>query len=171
MKKITVRDIAEMAMMIAIIEVCKVSLSFLPNIELTSFWIMMFTIYYGWKILPVIPAFILIEGSFYGMGLWWIMYIYAWPILVLVTLIFKKYANKTLFSVISSVFGLSFGFLCSFPYFFIGLSSGGFITGITSAFTWWVAGIPWDIVHGVGNFVLMMVLYTPISKAMEKMKE
>ena len=35
-------------------------------------------------------------------------------------------------------------------------------------FSWWVAGIPWDITHGIGNFVLMLILYTPISIAMKK---
>ena len=73
-----------------IIEACKYALSFLPNIELTTFWIIVFTLYFGRKILFVIPAFILLEGSIYGFGLWWFMYLYAWPLLVLLTWIFRK---------------------------------------------------------------------------------
>ena len=75
-------DIAQIGMMIAIIEVCKFALSGLPNVELTSFWLIMFTIFFGWKIVVVVPAFILIEGAIYGMNLWWFMYLYAWPLLV-----------------------------------------------------------------------------------------
>lgn len=168
MKKLTVKDLAQMAMMIAIIEVCKVTLSFLPNIELTSFWVILFTIYFGWKILFVIPAFILIEGAMYGFGLWWIMYLYTWPILAILASSFRKNDSAIFWSVLSSVFGLSFGALCSFPYFFIGMSAGGIKTGLVDMFTWWVAGIPWDIVHGIGNFVLMFVLYKPVSMAMKK---
>ena len=167
MKQIRVRDLAEMAMMLAIIEVCKVALSFLPNIELTSFWIIIFTLCFGWKVLFVVPAFILVEGMMYGFGLWWLMYLYAWPILAILTRVFRRQDHVIFWSVLSSLFGLSFGFLCSFPYFFIGASSGGIRSGLIGMFTWWVAGIPWDIVHGIGNFVLMFVLYKPVSKVIK----
>lgn len=167
-KSIPAKDIASIAIMISLIEVCKVALSFLPNIELTSFLIIMYMRFYGKKMIYIIPAFILIEGCIYGFGLWWIMYLYAWPLLALVTWIFKKQDSALFWSVISSVFGLAFGFLCSFPYFFIGLTSGGVRSGLAAQFSWWVAGIPWDIVHGVGNFVIMLVLYKPISVAMKR---
>ena len=49
--KLTIRDIALIGMMVAVIEVCKAALNFLPNIELTTFWIIMFTLFFGWKIL------------------------------------------------------------------------------------------------------------------------
>ena len=39
--KISIKDITLIAMMVAIIEVCKVTLSFLPNIEVTTFWLIM----------------------------------------------------------------------------------------------------------------------------------
>lgn len=41
--------------------------------------------------------------------------------------------------------------------------------GLRAGFTWWVAGIPWDITHGVGNFVLMLVLYRPVRGAMRRL--
>lgn len=167
-QSITVRDIVYIALMIALIEVCKSALLFLPNIELTSFWIIMFMLFYGRKTYIIIPAFILVEGCLYGFGLWWIMYLYAWPLLGIVTWIFRKQDYALFWSVVSSVFGLIFGFLCSFPYFFIGLTSGGIRSGLVTQFSWWVAGIPWDIAHGVGNFVLMFVLYKPVSKVMRK---
>ena len=37
-------------MAIALIEVCKAAMMGVPNIELTSFWIIMFTIFFGRKI-------------------------------------------------------------------------------------------------------------------------
>ena len=72
--KLTTKDITTIAMMVAIIEACKVALAGIPNVELTSFWIILFTIYFKKRILFVIPVFILIEGAMYGFGLWWIMY-------------------------------------------------------------------------------------------------
>ena len=147
-------------MMIAIIEVCKVVMMHIPNIELTTFWIIMFTLYFGNKILYVIPAFILIEGCMFGFGMWWIMYLYLWPLLVLVTWMFRKSDSIWTWATISGMFGLLFGFFGAFPYIVT--------SGIYGAFTWWIAGIPWDIVHCIGNIVLMVVLYHPIRYVMKQ---
>ena len=59
--KLTARNIALIAMMVAVIEACKFVMANIPNIELTSFWIIMFTLYFGARIIYVIPVFILIE--------------------------------------------------------------------------------------------------------------
>lgn len=161
--KLSARSIAQIGLMVAVIEVSKFALSGLPNIELTSFWLIMFTLYFGWQVVAVVPVFILLEGAIYGIQLWWIMYLYAWPLLVLITWLLRKKASAILMAVVSGIFGLCFGALCAIPYFFIGLSSGGIASGWTTAVTWWIAGIPWDFVHCIGNVVIMLVLYHPIS--------
>lgn len=161
MNKISVKDIAIIGVMVAVIEACKFAFAAIPNVELTSFWIIIFTLMFKKRIFIVIPVFILIEGAVYGFGLWWIMYLYAWPLLAILTLVLKKNNSAWLWSVISGMFGLLFGLLCSIPYLFVG--------GPETAFAWWIAGIPWDVVHGVSNFVIMLVLYHPITKAMKKL--
>ena len=166
-RKFSILDIAQVGIMVAVIEVSKLALSGMPNIELTSFWLIMFTLFFGWKIVVVVPVFILIEGAFYGVHIWWIMYLYIWPLLVFITWIFRKNSSAILWAIISGVFGLCFGALCSIPYFVIGMSSGGVAAGYRSAITWWIAGIPWDFIHCGGNFVIMLVLYHPISQAMK----
>ena len=153
--------------MVAIIEVCKVALAHIPNVELTTFWLMMFTLYLGKRVYYVIPVFILIEGAMYGFGLWWIMYLYLWPLLVLVTGFFRKDNSVLTFSMISGIFGLLFGFFAAIPYIFIGAFEGGLANGFRVAGAWWVAGIPWDLVHGISNFILMLVLYHPIANVMK----
>ena len=160
--RLTARDITIMALMVAIIEVSKVALAQIPNVELTSFWVIMFTLYFGTRIFYVIPVFILIEGMMYGFNLWWIMYLYAWPMLAIVVLVFRKMKTAWEWSFVSGVFGLCFGFLCAIPYIFT--------SGIAGAFTWWVAGIPWDLVHGIANFIIMLVLYKPMKLVMSKMQ-
>ncbi len=156
------RDITIMALMVAIIEVSKVALAQIPNVELTSFWVIMFTLYFGTRIFYVIPVFILLEGMMYGFNLWWIMYLYAWPMLATVVLLLKKMNTAWEWSFISGLFGLSFGFLCAIPYIFT--------SGLAGAFGWWIAGIPWDLVHGIANFIIMLVLYKPMKLVMAKMQ-
>lgn len=158
--KLTVQELTLIGMMIAIIEVCKFFMMNIPNIELTTFWIIMFTLYFGNRILYVIPAFILIEGVMFGFGMWWIMYLYLWPLLALVTWCFRKNDTILIWSIISGIFGLLFGFFGAFPYIIT--------SGIYGAFSWWIAGIPWDITHCIGNFVLMMILYHPVRNVMKK---
>ncbi len=165
--KLTVRDVTLIGLMVAIIEVCKIALSWAPNIELTSFWVIMFTLYFRKKIFFVIPVFILVEGVMYGIHIWWIMYLYAWPLLALIAGTFRKMDSAFGWSIVSGVFGFLFGLLCSIPYIFIG-AVDGIASGFRMAFAWWISGIPWDMVHGVGNFFIMLVLYRPISSVMKK---
>ncbi len=163
-------DIASIGIAIALIEVCKAAMMGLPNIELTSFWIIMFTLLLGRKILFVIPAFILIEGCLFGFGIWWVMYLYAWPFLAFLTWIFRKQKNVIFWAVLSGLFGLFFGAMCAIPYMVIGFFDGGIRSGLYAGFTWWIAGIPFDLLHCGGNFVLMLALYHPVKIAFSYLK-
>lgn len=170
--RITAKDIALIGMMIAVIEVSKFALAQVPNVELTTFWIIMFTLYLGNRIFYVIPAFIMIEGAVYGFHVWWVMYLYAWPLLAIFAMMMRKKNTYFGCTILSGVFGLLFGFLCSIPYIFIGAFGmgeyeAGLMNGFRTAFTWWVAGIPFDLIHGISNLVIMLVLYYPVSKAMQ----
>ena len=164
---IALKDIAVTGLMVATIEVAKMALAFLPNIELTSFFLILYTLTFGRKTAYAVPVFVLIEGAVYGFNVWWIMYLYAWPLLVLLTHIFKKNTSVWFWSVFSGIFGLLFGALCSIPYFFIGWAGGTVASGIVHAATWWIAGIPFDIIHCIGNFTIMLVLYIPTHRVLQ----
>lgn len=167
MNSLKVKDITLIALMVAVIEVSKLSLSSIPNVELVSFWIIIFSLYFDKKVYYVIAVFVLLEGMLYGVHVWWIMYLYGWPLLAFLTIKLKNSSMMT-FVVLSGVFGLLFGLLCSLPYFFIGLSQGSLMNGIQTAFAWWVAGIPFDMIHGISNIVVMVVLYYPLKRVMDK---
>lgn len=160
-KKITVKDIVTIGMMTAMLEAAKAALMALPNIEIVSLLIILFTLYWKEKIIYALAAFILIEGMMFGFGVWWVTYLYVWPLLAFVTWIFRKQESAWVFAFLSGIFGLLFGGLCSIPYFFIG--------GWKMAFSWWIAGIPYDLIHGVSNFILCIVLFTPMKRIMNRM--
>lgn len=165
------QDVATAGLMVALIEVCKLAMQGLPNIEMTSFLIILFTLHFGRLTLYAIPAFILIEGLIYGFGLWWVMYLYAWPPLALVVHAFRRADSAFFWAFVSGAFGLLFGLLCAIPYFFIGLAGGSLSQGLMQMFAWWVAGIPYDLIHGAGNFVLMLALYRPMSRLLERIPQ
>lgn len=156
-----VKNIALLGVMIAILEVAKTVLAFLPNVELVSLLIVLYTLYLGKRVFFVVPAFVLIEGCIYGFGLWWIMYLYTWPLLAVLTMLFKKQDSVWFWSILSGMFGLFYGALSSISYLFLG--------GFQTAFSWWIAGIPFDIIHCVANFVLCLILFQPLQNVMRRM--
>lgn len=162
MKSLKVKDIAQIGMMIATIEVAKNALAFLPNVELVTLLFILYTLTFGRKVLYVVPAFILLEGTIYGFGLWWVMYLYTWPLLVFITWLFRRQESVLFWSVLSGVFGLMFGALCSIPYFI-----GG---GVAAGVAWWIAGIPYDILHCIANFLICLILYVPLRGILHKMR-
>ncbi len=159
---VTVKDIALIGMMTATIEVAKDSLAFLPNVELVTLLIVLYTLFFGKRILFVIPVFVFLQGLLHGFGLWWIMYLYVWPLLALLTSLFRKQTSLLFWSAFCGLFGLFFGALCSLPYIVL--------SGPAAALAWWVAGIPFDIVHGVSNAILSFVLFKPLHLALGKLK-
>lgn len=164
-KKLSIKDIAVMGVMVATMTAFKYAMSLLPNIEPVSLLIILYTLFLGPKVIYAIIVFIFIEGLIYGFGSWWICYLYVWPLLALITHFLGKSVkgNKHAvwyFSILSGVFGLFFGALCSIPYFFI----GGFVFG----FNYFIAGIPYDIIHCVSNFCICLVLFKPLYSTLNK---
>lgn len=144
----------------AVLFVAQTALAIVANIEIVSLLIMLFTLALGRKVFYSIYIFALLEGLLYGFHIWWVMYLYVWTILAGVTWFFRRTRSVLVWAVISGMFGLMFGALCSIPYFFI----GGFAMG--SAY--WVAGIPFDLVHCAGNFFLCLILWRPLVIAFGK---
>lgn len=154
-----IKDIAIIGMMGAVLVASKATLAFLPNIELVSLLIILCTLNYGWKTIYIIYVFVLTEGLLYGLFTdWWYLYLYAWPILYLIAMLFKKNRSAYFWALISGAFGLSFGALYALLYLFIG--------GVPTALAKWTSGIPFDITHGIGNFLLVIVLFRPLNHTM-----
>jgi energy-coupling factor transport system substrate-specific component len=157
-----IKDIVIIGMLGALLFVVQVALRMIPNVELISFLIIIYTLVMNKKTLYIITVFIFLELFLYGFGLWWLNYLYIWFGLYGITRIFKKERSPFLWAIISGGFGFSFGALCAIPYFFMGLSGGTLRNGFQSAFAYWIAGIPFDIPHGIGNFLIALVLFKPV---------
>lgn len=159
--KIKVRDYAILAVCAAVLLVVQVGLAFLPNIELVSLLIMIYAKSFGKKVFWIIHVFVFLEGIIYGFGIWWINYLYVWSILAGVVLLLKKQESIWIWALVAGFFGLLFGAFCAIPYFFAG--------GIGAGFAYWVSGIPYDILHCIGNIVVCIALYRPISRILPKL--
>ncbi len=157
------KDIALIGMMSAIMITAQVALSFLPNIELVSMLIILSTLIFGWRALYIIYVFVAVEGLIYGFGLWFINYLYVWTVLFVLVLLLRKLNSAFLWAVISGLYGLCYGALCSIPYFITG--------GPASGFAYWVQGVPFDLLHGAGNLIVMLILYHPLYSLLTQIKK
>lgn len=144
----------------ALLAAGQLAMSGLPNISLTDFLIVLYTLEFPREAPWAVAVFILLEGLLYGFGLWWVMYLYVWYILMAAAFLLGRLGvdSAPAFAAACGGFGLAFGALCSLPYLALG--------GPAAAFGWWVAGIRFDLLHCAGNTVLTLLLYRPARRAL-----
>lgn len=156
--------LVRMAFLSIILYVSQVALAFLPNIEVVSLLIVVFTLVYKKDIKYVCALYVLYTGIQWGFGLWWWSYLIIWPLFsVAVNLlsgIIKD--NFYIWTVILGFFGLIFGALFAVPYLFI---DPGY------AFSYWIAGIPWDILHCAGNILMSALIGKTLYKALLRIEK
>lgn len=159
---LSLRELVELSLMGALMVGTQVSMAALPNINLISVLIILTVIIYGVKAFYPVAVFVLLEGLIYGFGLWFINYLYIWAVLTVIALIFRKNESRLVWAAIAGLFGLCFGLFCAIPYIFIG--------GPAFALSYWVSGIPFDIIHCISNFVLTLLLINPLRKLFTKLR-
>ena len=159
MGKLTIREIALFGVLGALTFGAKYVMSFLPNIEPVSLMVMLFAVVFGKKFIYPIYLYVLLEILFYGLGIWNINYLYIWAILAIAAYFMRKTEGALPWAILSGNFGLLFGALCAPVDVAIG--------GIGYAITKWVSGIPFDLAHCAGNFVIALLLFTPLRKLLQ----
>ena len=160
-KRLTVRQITLFGMLAALTFGAKVAMSYLPNIEPVSLMVMLFGVVFGWKALFPVYVYVAAEILFYGLGTWNVNYLYIWAILAAAAVMLREQRNPLLWAVLSGAFGLLFGALCA-P---VDVVMGGWAYAVTK----WASGIPFDVAHCIGNFVIALLLSAPLRKLMEKL--
>lgn len=161
--RIATKELVQLAIIAALMVAGKEALSFIPNVHPVMLIIVIATLVYGWKTMLAVLCFDLLEIIIYGFGLWTIMYIYIWPLAVVLVMIFRKESSRLFWACIAGGFGLIFGALCSIPYIFIG--------GFHAAAAYWISGIPYDLIHGISNFVILLFLFNPLKQVLTKFKD
>lgn len=162
MKHSRLLELIVLALLGALMFAAKMALAALPNIEPVSLLVIVYTVVYGRKALYPIYVYVMLEVLFWGLGLWNLNYLYVWLVLFFLAMVFRNMKSPWGWAILSGTFGLSFGLLCTPVY----LLTGGWAFGLS----WWVSGIPWDVVHCAGNFVIALVLVRPLTVGLTKIK-
>lgn len=164
-KKVNPKEIAIFGMLGALMYASKVIMELLPNIHLIGVFIVAITVVYRKKALYPIYIFVLLAGLLNGFGTWWLPYLYIWLPLWLVTMLLPKNLSGkkavVIYMVVCSLHGFLYGTLYAPAQALL------FGLDFKSMLAWIVAGLPYDAIHGVSNF-LCGILIVPIIELLKK---
>lgn len=139
----------------------KIIMEMAPNIHLLGVFITAFTVVYRKKALYPIYVFVFLTGMFSGFAGWWLPYLYIWTILwAMVMLLPKKMPKKVqpiVYMSVCAVHGFLYGTLYApVQALLYGLNFKGMAA-------WILAGLPFDITHGISNFFCGILVIPVIS--------
>lgn len=163
--KLKLKEAVIFGMLGAVMYASKVMLEFLPNVHLIGVFIVAITVTYRKKALYPIYVFIFLTGLLNGFGMWWIPYLYIWSILWGAVMLLPKSlppkAAPLIYAGVCSLHGFLFGTLYApAQAIMFGLSFKGMIA-------WIAAGLPYDAIHGVSNFICSLILIVPVIRILK----
>lgn len=167
--KLSVRELVIFAVLGAIMFLTTFALQALPNIHLLAMFIAAFTLTYRTRALIPLYVFILLQGVFYGFALWWLPYLYVWlplwgAIMLASRLPLPRKVQVPLYMVLCGLHGLSFGALYApGQALLFGLSFRGMLA-------WIAAGLPMDLLHGIGDFASAL-LVIPLHELLRRLEK
>lgn len=159
----TAKQVVLCGLLAALTAGLQVAMSPLPNIEPVSLLILVYALAFGRPVFYIIFTFVFLEGLVFGFGPWWASYLYIWPLWGQAVLwLGRRERSPLTWAVAGGAFGLSFGALCALPY----LAGGPW-----AALSYWLSGIPFDLLHCAGNFFLILTLERPLERLLRQLRD
>ena len=144
----------------------KIIMEILPNIHLLGMFTITYTLVFRKKALIPIYIYVFLNGLYAGFSMWWMPYLYIWTILWAITMLLPKRMPKKIkwivYPAICGLHGIAFGILYAPAQAIMwGLNAKQMIA-------WIITGLPWDVLHGVGN-LFAGLLIIPLSELLLKL--
>ena len=157
--KLTIKEMTMFAMLGALMYISKMIMEFAPNVHLLGVFTIAYTVVYRKKALYPIYIYVILNGIFGGFAPWWLPYLYVWTILWGVVMLLPKKMPKKIAPVVYMVICAAHGFL--FGTLYAPVQAILYGLDFKGTLAWIIAGLPWDFIHGVGNF-FCGILIVPI---------
>ena len=163
---LSIGEIVIFPMLGAVMFCSKIIMELLPNIHLLGMFTITYTLVFRKKALIPIYIYVLLNGLYAGFSTWWVPYLYIWTILWAITMLLPKKMPKKIkwivYPAVCGIHGFAFGTLYAPAQAIMwGLNAKQMIA-------WIVAGLPWDVLHGVGN-LFAGLLIIPLSELLLKL--
>lgn len=168
-----IKKLVLIALFGAFLNAFKFFLMYIPNVEIITLLIVVFTYVFGLGIgIGATIVFCVMEGLLWGFDpTWLISYFIHWPTIALVAFFIKKggLKNPIIIALIISVVTALFGFQSTFIYMLTGgaLKSTNFFSRYL---TFYAAGIKFYLVHILSSFISIVAGFTPIVNILVKLK-
>jgi len=144
----------------------KIVMEAFPNVHLLGMLTMTYTLVFRVKALIPIYVYVFLNGLYAGFDLWWMPYLYIWTILWGLTMLLPKRMPRALCAVVypllCGLHGFAFGIL------YAPAQALMFNYDLSKMWVWILAGLPYDLIHGVGN-VLMGLFILPLSQLLRSL--
>lgn len=164
------KTIALVGMMAATVECIKLALAAIPNVEGVSLLIALYSFVFGWAGIVASVVFVCIEPMIWGFGTWFVSYLIYWPLLALLFFILGRLRIKNRFIVTSVAVFMTFFFGILTSLADIGLFSGSFDSFFYRFGVYYARGMVFYAVHIVSNLVIFLLVFTPLRKILEKIR-
>lgn len=151
---LTLRQLCLYTLLGTLCFVLKLVMAPLPNIEPVTLFILVLGRVCGWPGLVAVGVYVALEMIVWGLGFWVLAYCYVWPLWFCLAHTFRRVDSSLFWAALAATFGFFFGALCALPMLVMG--------GISAAFAWWQAGVIFDLVHGLANFMVVLALEAPL---------
>ncbi len=164
--KLTIFEMTLFAMFGSLMFISKIMMEFLPNFHLLGVFTILLTVVYRKKALVPIYIYVFLNGVYSGFNMWWVPYLYIWTILWAATMLLPKNMSKKsqiiAYPLLCALHGILFGVL------YAPAQAVMFHFTLEQTVAWIVAGLPFDLVHSVGNLALGFLIY-PLSELLKKL--
>ncbi len=163
--KPTIKETVIFGMLGSLMFASKKLMEAFPNIHLIGVLIIAITVVYRKKALYPIYTFVFLDGLISGFSMWWIPYLYIWVVLWGATMLLpKNLPSKTkpfVYMGLCALHGFMFGLL------YAPAQAVLFGLNFDALITWYIMGLPFDLIHGVSN-LFCGLLICPIIMVLKK---
>ena len=170
---LTARYVTQVAVMAGLLTALKFALSFLPNVEVITLLIAVFSAVWGLKYsLPATLVFCTVEMAIYGIGTWVPLYFIYWPLLAVIFHFALRGKRPAV------AMGIALAIALPMTAFFGVLSASVetlFVIGAVSSdmlgkyfVTYYLKGLWYYLIHIVSAVASIAILFIPLVKICER---
>lgn len=163
---LTTQEMAFLSLLTAACVVGRLSFQFIPNVQPMTALFIMITLHFGLSRGLIVSVLSLLITNFYlGMGVWTISQLIAFSILLIIASLLGKWSTFHKYLWLQGAYSLFTGYLYGFILAIIDTQ----VYGLTNFWVYYLAGLPFDTLHGAGNLVFYIIL-SPIFQRLFKNK-
>ena len=160
--------LALIAVMAATVEVGKLALAFIPNVEIVTLLCATFGFVFGWSGLVATYIFVLLECFVWGFNTWVLTYVIYWPLVTFTFMLLgrRNFNNRFVATLIAVTLTAFFGVLSS-------LVDTGLLSGFWDRFWYrfsiiYVRGLSFYLTQIICNLLLFLLVFKPLTDYIDK---